>query len=101
MKRRTAPAGKVVGRQLGVALLLLAGLCSMALAEPTLGQSSQDMLRTTGVQAAHVLDLWRLTLGICSAVFAAVLLAFLWAVWRAPRSDRQTPADLSSLQRTE
>jgi heme/copper-type cytochrome/quinol oxidase subunit 2 len=37
-------------------------------------------------QAGHILDLWRLTLLICTLVFAAVLGAFLYAIWRAPRS---------------
>ncbi len=61
----------------------------------------QDALHAAGIQAAHILDLWRLTLGLCAIVFAAVLLAFLWAVLRAPRSDQDTPPDLTALQDNE
>jgi cytochrome c oxidase subunit II len=61
----------------------------------------QDVLNTAGVQAGHILDLWRLTLGVCAVVFAAVLLAFLWAVLRAPRASRDTPPDLGALQHNE
>ena len=70
-------------------------------AAPELGAGSQDALRPVGPQAAHILDLWRLTLAISSAVFVAILLAFLYAIWRAPRATAATPADLSVLQRDE
>jgi cytochrome c oxidase subunit 2 len=76
------------------ASLVLTGMS--AFAEP-----QQNALRPAGIQAEHFLDLWRLTLGVCAVVFAAVLIAFLVALWRAPRSDAATPANLSSLQRPE
>ena len=57
----------------------------------------QDVLHAAGIQAGHILDLWRFTLALCTLVFAAVLLAFLWAVLRAPWSDRDTPPDLAAL----
>jgi cytochrome c oxidase subunit 2 len=65
----------------------------LAAAQPALGAGSQDALRSVGPQAAHILDLWRLTLGVCTAVFVAVLLALLWALWRAPRAAGDSAAD--------
>ncbi|RZI84677.1 MAG: cytochrome c oxidase subunit II, partial [Rubrivivax sp.] len=61
----------------------------------------QDALLTAGPQAGHILDLWRLTVFTCTGVFTVILLAFLYAVWRAPRSHRNTPADVRSLARPE
>jgi cytochrome c oxidase subunit II len=81
-----------------VATLLLG---PAAMAEPALAQGSQDALRTVGPQAGHILDLWRLTLAICTAVFALVLLGFLYAIWRAPKATVDTPADVSSFRRSE
>lgn len=54
-----------------------------------------------GMQAARFHDLWLLTLGICSLVFAAVLAALLLALWRTERSTAATPADAAApLERT-
>jgi cytochrome c oxidase subunit 2 len=61
----------------------------------------QDMLRTVGPQAAHIGDLWNLTLAICTLVFVAVLAACGIALWRAPRAGADTPPDVSSLERRE
>lgn len=58
-------------------------------------------MQPAGIQAAKILELWWLTLGICTVVFIAVLAAFLFAVWRAPRADEQTAADTSPLSRAE
>jgi cytochrome c oxidase subunit 2 len=52
------------------------------------------VLEPAGPQAARIASLWWLTTGVCAAVFAAVFLAYLWAVWRAPRGDVDTPPDL-------
>ena len=62
---------------------------------------AHDMLNALGPQAAHIGDLWNLTLLICTLVFAAILVAFIVALWRAPRADADTPPDLSSLERAE
>ncbi|HEY9067860.1 MAG TPA: cytochrome c oxidase subunit II [Burkholderiaceae bacterium] len=51
----------------------------------------QDALLAHGPQAAQVLDLWRITLAVCSVVFALVLLALLLALWRTPRGTGETP----------
>lgn len=57
----------------------------------------QDMLRPRGIQAEHILNLWNLTLWICTFVFAAVVLAFIYALWRARNSNPQAAPDLTSL----
>ncbi|WP_027194815.1 cytochrome c oxidase subunit II [Paraburkholderia sprentiae] len=49
-------------------------------------QAPQDALHPAGVQAAHIVRLWHLSLIVCGAVFAAVLLATLVALVR--RADR-------------
>jgi cytochrome c oxidase subunit 2 len=53
-----------------------------------------DVLDPAGPQAAHIADLWWLTLGVCALVFVAVIAMFVWAVWRAPRADAKTPPDV-------
>jgi cytochrome c oxidase subunit 2 len=75
-------------------LLLHAALAAAAAPE-------QNALHPAGIQAARIHDLWQLTLGICSLVFAAVLTALLVALWRAKRSTPATPADVTSLVRPE
>ncbi|SAL03112.1 cytochrome c oxidase subunit II [Caballeronia ptereochthonis] len=55
----------------------------------------QSALSPAGIQASRILDLWHLTLAVCCAVFAAILLACLIAMVRAPRANRATPADVS------
>jgi cytochrome c oxidase subunit 2 len=77
-------------------LVLLAAVPAGVVAAPF-----QDALRPAGVQAEHILALWRFTLFICSLVFTAVLATFIYALWRAPRSNRDTPADVSSLREPE
>ena len=69
--------------------------------EPALGAQSQDALRSAGPQASQVLDLWLLTLGICTVVFAIILVAFVWALWRAPRASAGAPADTTGLKQVE
>jgi cytochrome c oxidase subunit 2 len=54
-----------------------------------------------GPQAAHWIDLWQLMLGVTTLVFAAILIVFALALVRAPRGNRDTPPDLSSLRRPE
>jgi cytochrome c oxidase subunit 2 len=61
----------------------------------------QDVLRPAGPQAAHIAQLWWLTIAICAVVFIAILAVFLYSLWRAPRADAGTPADVSSLLRDE
>jgi cytochrome c oxidase subunit 2 len=61
----------------------------------------QSALSPAGIQASRILDLWHLTLAVCCIVFAAILLACLIAMIRAPRADHATPADLSAIGRRE
>lgn len=49
-----------------------------------------SVLQTAGPQAAHLLDLWRGALFICSAVFLAILIALAWAIARTTRANRDT-----------
>lgn len=57
----------------------------------------QTALVPAGVQAGRILELWHLTLVVCCGVFAAILLACIIAIVRAPRANRATPVDMSSL----
>jgi len=61
----------------------------------------QSALAPAGIQASRILDLWHLTLAVCCAVFAAILLACLAAMLRAPRANRATPADVSTVNRPQ
>lgn len=60
-----------------------------------------DALQAFGPQAAHIVDLWNIFLGITVVVFAAVLVALVLALHRAPRIDTQLPPDLSTVNRPE
>ncbi|MCC8404452.1 cytochrome c oxidase subunit II [Paraburkholderia sp. MMS20-SJTN17] len=72
--------------------LLIAGSVENSLAQ----RPPQDALHPAGVQAAHILRLWHISLIVCGAVFAAVLFATLVALLR--RTDRSPQADPSSTQ---
>ena len=61
----------------------------------------QDVLRPGGPQAEHILWMWHVTLGVCTLVFVAVLVAVGIALWRAPRADSATAPNLSSLASAE
>jgi len=62
----------------------------------------QDALHAYGIQAAHIGRLWNFTLGLCTLVFGAIFVVFLWALWRAPRVRvNETPPDLASLVHPE
>ena len=56
-----------------------------------------DALHALGPQAGHIVDLWRIFLLICTAVFIAVLVALFLAVRRAPRIHAPEPPDLSAV----
>lgn len=56
-----------------------------------------DMLQAMGPQAGHVADLWNIFLAICTVVFAAVMVALILAVRRAPHIRTQEPPDLSTV----
>ena len=56
-----------------------------------------DALQAVGPQAAHILDLWRIFLFVCTGVFVLVMAALLYALWRAPRIRSHEPPDLSTV----
>jgi cytochrome c oxidase subunit 2 len=80
-----------------LAPFLLPGVAKLAAA----AVPAQSALQPHGVQAAEIHDLWRLTLLVCTLVFAAVLAAFLYAIWRAPHSKLQLAPDVSTLDQPE
>jgi cytochrome c oxidase subunit 2 len=64
--------------------LALSGAAVAGLARAQAGPP-QDVRLTAGPQAAHVLQMWHLLLGVCTAVFVAVLVAFAIALVRGRR----------------
>ena len=60
------------------------------------GNPVQDALNATGVQAAHVENLWWLMFWICTVAFAATMIAAAWAVARARRAERSDEPRLST-----
>jgi cytochrome c oxidase subunit 2 len=61
----------------------------------------QDALHPAGPQASHIGDLWNLTLALSTVVFIAMLAAFLFALWRAPKAAEPAAPDLASLTHPE
>jgi cytochrome c oxidase subunit II len=53
-----------------------------------------DVLDAAGPQAAHIADLWWLTLWLCVLVFVLVIAVLGWALWRTPRSNAHTAPDV-------
>jgi cytochrome c oxidase subunit 2 len=64
-------------------------------------EPQQNALQPAGVQAAHIGQLWNLTLAVCAIVFAAVLLATLVALMRNRRDNAGAEPNLDSLTRPE
>jgi len=60
-----------------------------------------DALEAMGPNAAHVVELWRVFLFICTAVFAAILVALFVALRRAPRANPAEPPDLRMVNQPE
>jgi cytochrome c oxidase subunit 2 len=56
-----------------------------------------DALQAFGPQAAHIVDLWRVFLAICTLVFLAVMVALALAIRRAPRAPSREPPDLRTV----
>ena len=83
-----------------VARHVVSGLAALH-AAATAAAPAQDALAPAGPQAAHIHDLWNLTLAICTLVFAAVLAALIVALWRRPRADASAPADVNAARRPE
>jgi len=60
-----------------------------------------DALHALGPQSAHIVDLWRIFLVVCTLVFAAVLVALVLAIRRAPRGRLDEPPDLAMVNQPE
>jgi cytochrome c oxidase subunit 2 len=83
-----------------VLLIVLLSLSAYTMAATPV-DAPHSALDAVGPQAQHWVDLWRIFLVACTAVFAAILIA-LWLAWRrAPRADETTPPDLSAVNRAE
>ena len=83
------------------AVLALAATGAAAQGTVPLAPGPHDALAATGPQAAHIGALWNLFLALCTAVFAAILIACGWALWRTPRAAVDTPPDLAHVDRHE
>jgi cytochrome c oxidase subunit II len=86
---------------LRIAAAALAGFAALAHATAPLPGAEHRVLDATGVQAAHIVDLWHLVLTLCTIVFVAIAAAMLYAVWRRPRAGDATPPDLSMVNTAE
>ena len=60
-----------------------------------------NVLKPAGPQAAHIAELWYLTVLICGVVFIAILAAVIYSLWRAPRVNADAHPDLSVLTQNE
>ena len=79
-----------------VAACVVSMLAASAYAAPF-----QNALRPEGVQAAHIYKLWQIMLWTCTGVFVAVMIAFVLALWRAPRATERTPPDTAAIREPE
>ena len=57
----------------------------------------QHALDPAGPQAAHIAQLWWITLVVCAVVFLAILVALAIALWRRPRATEATAGDPTPL----
>jgi cytochrome c oxidase subunit II len=84
-----------------VLAVLLASLSDYALATTPIPQAVHNALDAMGPQASHIAGLWNIFVWACAAVFAAILLALLYVLWRTPRSDAAMAPDLSVVHEPE
>jgi cytochrome c oxidase subunit 2 len=68
---------------------------------PTVLPGAHDALVVAGPQAAHIGQLWNVILVVCTAVFCAILIGLVFALWRGGRSRDDASPDLTSLDRHE
>ncbi len=89
--------------RVAVAAVLLLALPGIATSGQTAaGQAVlQSALDPAGPQAGAIFGLWQFTLALCAIVFAAIVAAFLYALWRAPRADAGSTPDMIPLARPE
>src|SRR4029079_1442762 len=73
-------------RHFPLALAAIAAATSaLAQQRPSVVPGAHDALLTAGPQAARIGELWNLTVFICTAVFCAVLVGLVFALWRSGR----------------
>jgi cytochrome c oxidase subunit II len=77
------------------------GVAAFAHATTPLPGAEHRVLDATGVQAAHIVDLWHLVLTLCTIVFVAIVATMLYGVWRRPRASDATPPDLTMVNSAE
>ena len=84
-------------------VMVAAASVTTALAQdrPTVLPGAHDALVTAGPQAARIGALWNLTVFVCTAVFCAVLIGLVFALWRSGRAANDSAPDLSSVAKHE
>jgi cytochrome c oxidase subunit II len=94
--------GLVIRVLFGLLLVLcITSLAGYAMAATPVPQAVHNALDAMGPQAGHFVDLWRIFMIACGAVFAAILLALLYVLRRTPRAGNETPPDLSTVNQAE
>ena len=78
-------------------MAILPATTALAQVRPPVVPGAHDALLTAGPQAARIGELWNLTVFVCTAVFCAVLIGLVFALWRSGRAHEDEPADLSSI----
>lgn len=84
-----------------IRLGLVAAISSGAKAAYAAPALAHDALLPGGIQAGKILQLLHFTLGLCAAVFVAILITIVIALLRMRRHDEIRLADLSSLDSQE
>jgi len=95
--RSDAVLRRIAGVVVGVACSTLA----LAQVRTPVEPGVHDALATAGPHAARIGSLWNLTVGVCTAVFCAVLVGLAIALWRSGRARDDDAPDLSSIDRHE
>jgi cytochrome c oxidase subunit II len=92
---------RLLERLILVVLFCVLAAAGYALADTPVPRAPHSALQAMGPQSAHIVDLWRIFMVICTAVFVAVLAGLLYVLWQRPRADNDTPPDLSTVNRSE
>lgn len=71
------------------------------LAATPIPDAPHSIMAPLGPQAQHVLSLWNVFVGVSGFVFACILAALVYVLWRRPRGQENTPPDLSGVNQPE
>lgn len=84
-------------------IVVLAAAATSALAQERtpVVPGAHDALVAAGAQALRIGELWNLVVFICAAVFCAVLVGLVLALWKSGRAREDAPPDLSTVDRHE